>query len=93
MRSDARCEVLLWACAFATYGVGDTLTTYINLAYGASELNPLINYYTIIPLKIFIFFIFLTLYLLSRNIIAPLMLTIVGFAGTLWNLLTFLSIS
>jgi len=89
MRSDVRSEVLLWACAFATYGVGDTLTTCINLAYGASELNPLINYYTIIPLKIFIF---LTLYLLSRNIIAPLMLIIVGIAGTLWNLLTFLSI-
>ena len=85
-----RSEALLWTIAFATYGVGDTLTTYINLAYGASELNPLINYYTIIPLKIFIF---LTLYLLSRNIVVPLMLTIVGFAGTLWNLLTFLSIS
>ena len=90
MRSDVQCEVLLWVCAFATYGVGDTLTTYINLAYGASELNPLINYYTIIPLKIFIF---LTLYLLFRSIIAPLILIIVGFAGILWNLITFFLIS
>ena len=87
-----RSEALLWTVAVATYGVGDTLTTYINLASGARELNPLLNCYTIIPIKIFIFLI---LYIISRSIkkeLAPLMLIAVGLAGIFWNLFSFLSI-
>jgi hypothetical protein len=81
-----RSDAFLWLIAALIYGVGDTLTTYTNLAAGMRELNPLINWYTIIPLKILIF---LTLYLISHKLpekkLAPLILIAVGIIGILYN--------
>lgn len=78
---------MLWIFAVATYGVGDTATTYISLGHGSGELNPLINQYTIIPLKILIFIFLL---MLSKKIpektFTPLLLTLLGVIGILRNI-------
>jgi len=80
----------LWILAIGTYGVGDTLTTLLNLWMGFKEMNPLINQYTLIPIKVFILFL---LFLASKDAnrnkkaIVASILIIMGVFGTINNLL------
>ena len=85
MRSDK----ILWTLAFAFYGVGDTVTTLFNLGAGMRELNPLINVYSILFLKIFVFAVAVFLYRKYRERLVPIVLTLVGAYGVFSN--TFLN--
>jgi len=77
---------LLWGIAVASYGIGDTLTTYLNISAGMKELNPLISYQSIIPLKATVLIL---LYIASKRYslkLMPFLLIVAGIVCTIWNL-------
>jgi len=75
----------LWILAVAFYGFGDTVTTLINLRSGCVELNPLINEYSIIPLKTFIVLTVFLIYRRIRQTALIILLLMVGLIGVLNN--------
>ncbi|MFO7967770.1 MAG: hypothetical protein R6U44_09255 [Archaeoglobaceae archaeon] len=82
----------LWVLAIAFYGIGDTATTYLNLLTGFQELNPLINLYTLIPLKILIFiFLIIISGKVRDHATVPLILIILGLVGITRNLFLLMS--
>ena len=81
-----RLDKTLWALALAFYGVGDTVTTVLNLEAGLRELNPFVNIYSILFLKIFIFLTAFWIYRRYESLLVPLLLTVLGAYGTLNNL-------
>lgn len=79
----------LWIIAVGIYGVGDTLTTFLNLFLGLRELNPLINQYTLIPVKLMVLFLFFSLSKgssKSRRIVLNGALILIGLFGVTNNL-------
>ena len=82
-----RGDTLLWVLAVALYGVGDTVTTLINLHDGYVELNPLVNEYSIIPLKIFIILTLFLIYRGMRSTVLPAILVVLGSICVLNNVL------
>lgn len=82
----------LWGAAIATYGFGDTATTYLNLLTGFRELNPLINLYTLIPLKILILiFLIIIAGRVENKAMVPIVLIILGLVGMARNVVLLFS--
>gem|GEM_PF-2474652 len=79
-------EVLLWIAATATYGVGDSLTTFLSLSWGCRDLNPLVTQQSFLPIKILTFFSLFFIYLRIRSVFIPLLLTVLGFIAMFNNL-------
>lgn len=90
-------EPVLWALAFASYGVGDTVTTYLGLSLGrAAEAGPIaapvVGTYGIVGLLVLKVVTLLTFYLswtvldTSARVAVPLAVTVVGVSVTAWNL-------
>ena len=77
---------ILWIFAVAFYGFGDTITTVINLFKGYRELNPIVNFYSIIFLKFLIIFILFLIYKKLRSLLIPILLIIFGLMGTITNI-------
>lgn len=85
-------NLALWGAAVATYGLGDTASTYLNLFTGFKELNPLINLYTLIPLKILIFiFLIIISGRVRDQAMVPLVLITLGLVGIARNMLLLIS--
>ncbi|MFP3947062.1 MAG: hypothetical protein ACOC5L_03985 [Halobacteriota archaeon] len=81
-----------WALAIAFYGIGDTVTTYVNLFSGFRELNPLINLYTLIPLKILVLiFLVIVSEKIRERTLVPSVLIILGLVGIARNILLLFS--
>lgn len=83
----------MWVLAIAFYGIGDTVTTYLNLFTGFRELNPLINLYTLIPLKILILvFLIIIAGRVRDRAMVPVVLIILGMMGMARNLVLLFSV-
>jgi len=72
--------------ALAFYGVGDTVTTVLNLKAGLRELNPFVNIYSILFLKIFVFLTAFWIYRRYEERFVPVVLALIGIYGVFMNI-------
>jgi len=93
------CYKLSWTSAMLTYGVGDTLTSYLAFQAGLHEINPIMillgNIIAIIFFKIAIFSVLLLISYFFINkkwlyLSVPIITTIVGLISTINNIMQLL---
>ena len=82
-----------WILAILFYGIGDTVTTIMNLRSGCVELNPIVNFVigggelAIIPLKVLIISCCYYLYRETKSRMIPVMLLTLGLICVVINVL------